>query len=308
MHLMIPYASALSQACEQTLQTLALPRLSALLGLLQPEATLGEDEYAPQLPHELALAEAWGWREPQFGFAAAQAQDEGIATEGRAWALLTPLHLSVSSDQVTALHPRALALDAAESRALFDALAELFPASEGWASAFGGPTRWYIAHTELASLRSASLERVINRNVDPWMPEPRLLRRLQNEMQMLLHRLALNAEREARGALPVNSVWISGCGAAQPRAATPALQLDSRLREALLDEDWAAWGEAWRALDAGPLQTLLDAARAGSPVTLTLSGERHARRWRSQPRSALARLWQGLAPSRPEVGPLLAAL
>ncbi len=306
MHLMIPHASALGEAGRHAAQTLALPRLAALLGRLAPDSSLGSDEYSPHTPLELALAAQWGWAaDTPLPFAAAQAADDGIAVEAKAWALLTPLHLSVGSDQITAFNPQALKLDEAESRAFFESLAWLFPADEGWTMAWGAPTRWYVAHESLADLPSASLERVINRNVDPWMPEARRLRSLQNELQMLLHRHALNEAREARGALMLNSVWISGCGRDRPRRPQPDLFIDARLREPLINEDWAAWAEAWAQLDAGPLRELLQRAEAGQPVELTLCGERFARHYRPQARSGLSQLWHKLAAPK---GDVLAAL
>lgn len=311
MHLMIPHASALGEAAAQALQSLALPRLAELLGRLTPVAQLGSDEYAPQLPHELALARLWGWPEqPSPPLAAAQARADGVAVGDEAWALLSPLHMSVSTDQVTALDPAALALDEAESRAFFEALAWLFPAEEGWQRAWGAPGRWYVAHADLAGLAAASLDRVINRNVDPWMPEPRRLRTLQNELQMALHGLPLNQAREARGALVLNSVWISGCGQALPQTSPPALRLDERLREPLLAQDWAAWVEAWAALDAGPVAEALERVRAGQPLRLTLAGERLAREFAPRPPArGLGGLWERLTGPRPvAVQPLLEAL
>ncbi len=51
MHLLIPHASALGEACAHTLADLALHRLSELLGLLQPSGPpLGSDEYAANTP------------------------------------------------------------------------------------------------------------------------------------------------------------------------------------------------------------------------------------------------------------------
>jgi len=310
MHLMIPHASALGEAAVHAARELALPQLAALLGLLSPGTRLGSDEFDPNTALEQALAAAWGWQAEAgtLPTAAALAEDDGIAAGTSAWALLTPLHLSVGSDQVTALHPRALALTEAESRAFFESLAWLFPAEEGWRRAWGATERWYVAHDELAGLASASLERVINRNVAPWMPEARRLRTLQNELQMALHRHPLNEAREARGALPLNAAWLSGCGRAQARAATPALRLHPELREPLLDEDWAAWREAWAALDAGPVAELLRRARAGEAVALTLCGERHAQHYAPRQRGGLDRLWSRIAPPRGDVAAALEAL
>ncbi len=323
MHLMIPHASPLDEAGEQARQTLALPRLAELLALLRPERPLGGDAYSPLAPQDLALAQAWGWPLPgqdlspaasatspvPVPLAAALAEDDGVAVGDRAWALLTPLHLSVGSDQVTALHPDALQLDEAQSRAAFDSLAELFPAAEGWTRAWGAPSRWYIAHAQLAQQPSASLERVIHRNIDAWLPEAPLLRRLQMEAQMLLHRADFNRQREARGALALNSVWISGCGRAQPRRPALPLQLERGLAEPALAGDWAAWCEAWRALDAGPVAALLAQARAGAPLRLTLVGERRAQSFvPAAPAGLLARWRQRLAGGRADVQRLLEPL
>ena len=78
----------------------------------------------------------------------------------------------------------------------------------------------------------------------------------------------------------------------RPRAADAAQvpAVDDRLRAPLLAEDWIAWADAWRALDAGPLAALLGSARDAHPVALTLCGERNAHRFEAAPRSA----WQAL--------------
>ena len=122
---------------------------------------------------------------------------------------------------------------------------------------------------------------MVGRNVDRWLPEgrpARLLRRLQNEVQMLLYSHPLNDAREAQGALPVNSFWLSGCGRRQDVEGEEP-HADTRLRAPLLSEDWAAWAEAWRALDADALAPLADALERGEPASLTLCGERFAQRF-----------------------------
>jgi hypothetical protein len=110
------------------------------------------------------------------------------------------------------------------------------------------------------------------------------LRRLQQEMQMLLYTLPLNDEREHRGLLPVNSFWVSGTGAL-PSGVTPApatgLLLTPFLREAALTSDWSAWASAWQQLDAREGARLLAEADGGRPVRVTLCGEASARTWTS---------------------------
>lgn len=313
MQILIPFASTPSPACQHMLveRQLAhqLPHLQALLTQLQPTQRDEGDEYLLSPPHERALARALGWggADGALPWAAWRAQQDGIDTLDLAWTELTPLHWHMGAEHLTVVPPAALALTETESRALFDAARELFE-DDGWALVWQGPARWYAAHESLRDLPMASLDRVIGRNPDVWMPDhpqARMVRRLQSEVQMLWYTHPVNEAREAAGQLTVNSVWLSGCGVYQaPQAAAP--QVLDALREPLLAEDWPAWAAAWQALDAGPLRQALERARNGQAVSLTLCGERHAQQWQNTPRSAWARLtrrWQ-----RPDLATLLTSL
>ena len=309
MHLLIPFASALSDAALQVVHGLALPNLSWLLSRLTPTARDEADPFAPSPPHERALAAAWGWQAGHVAkgtlpFAARAAAADGIEVRDLAWGLITPVHWHVGRDHVTLVDPQALALTEAESRAAFEAVRELFE-SVGFTLAWGAPLRWYAAHQSLADLPCASLDRVIGRNVERWMrveagapPGARLIRRLQSEVQLLLYAHALNTEREAREALTINSFWLSGCGSFQP-CDEALVQVDDTLRDALLADDWPAWADAWRALDAGSLARLREAVTQGQPACLTLCGERSAQCFEALPQSIWQRTagrWQASAP------------
>jgi hypothetical protein len=291
MHLLIPFASALSESATHVLRDLALPNLAQLLARL----TLTQRDDAEPLtlspPHERAWAAAQGWQgeDGRLPFAAHAARADGIEVGDLAWGLVTPTHWHVGRDHVTLADPAALNLSADESRAAFAAVRELFE-SEGFRVEWGTSMRWYIAHERLAGLPCASLDRVIGRDVELWMRDTRdpLLRRLQSELQLLLYPHALNDEREQRGELTLNSFWLSGCGRAQPAPA--AVQVDGTLRDPVLGDDWVAWAQAWRALDAGPIAAGLAALRDGEPVTLTLCGDRGAHRFENVPQT----LWQRL--------------
>lgn len=291
MHLLIPFAAPWSEGGRQALASLELPQLSALLAGAGEPAMDAAEETSLSPPHERALARAIGLAggDGSLPWAALHAAADGIAVQSPAdlaWGELTPAHWHVGSDQVTLLDPVDLALDEAESRAFLAAVHDLFE-EEGYVLVYGAPTRWYLAHESLAGLPTASPDRVIGRNVDPWLPparEARAWRRLQNEVQMRLHDHPLNTAREARGALPLNSLWLSGCGPRQP-AGGPAPEVDDRLRRPALGEDWAAWIEAWRALDAGPVAALRQA-----DATLTLCGERASATWTLRPPGA----WRSL--------------
>jgi hypothetical protein len=312
MHLVLPFASATSPSAGQALSTLHLPTLERLLALLGPGVRDEGDELSLNLPHERVLARAWAWPLVDGGlpFAARAAQRDGLAAApgDSGWGLLSPTHWHVGTEQILLGDPAALVLDATASRAFFDALAPLF-ADDGWALHWGAPARWYATHPSLRDLPTASLDRVIGRNVDLWLgahPVARLVRRLQAESQMLLHDHPLNVARESDGLLSVNSFWLSGTGITQAAGPDMPPGVDARLRAPALAEDWAAWAEAWAALDAGPLDALLTRAEAGDAVTLTLCGERHAQTFATAPRP----WWRRglLAPRRADPAPWLAAL
>jgi hypothetical protein len=179
-----------------------------------------------------------------------------------------------------------------ESRALLDLVRPSFD-DAGWQIHWGAPLRWYACAPALRTLACASIDRVINRNVDLWLPraaDARLLRRLQVEVQMTWHDHPINEAREERRLPVVNSFWLSGCGVAQAAPLPADLLLDERLAAPLLGGNWLEWCQAWQALDAGPIDKLLGQARAGQSVALTLSGERLAHTWRTPQRAAS--LWQ----------------
>ena len=299
MHLLIPFASALSDAAAEVTRDLSLPTLTRLLrrmtAIHRPDDEWG-DEYTLSPPHERALAQAWGWPVVDGGlpFAARAAAADGILVAGQAWGLLTPAHWDVGRDHVTLSDPLALSLGEQESRDLFNAVRGLFE-SEGFALAWGASSRWYLAHESLAGLKCASLDRVIGRNVDLWLrgdpqatTSTRLIRRLQSEVQLLLYPHPINEAREGRGDLTVNSFWLSGCGRHLP-ADEAAVQVDESLRGPLLMQAWVAWADAWRALDQGALSRLSASLEAGGDASLTLCGERHAQRFEHRRPSLLQR-------------------
>ena len=316
MHLLIPHASALSDASTHTLRDLSLPNLGRLMSVLQAGTPDMGDEYSLSPPHERALAQAHGWKgdDGRWPWAALHAKADGIDIGMQPCGLLTPVHWHVGREHITLADPAALDLSADESRALFDAVQPLFDDDRctlNWAA----PLRWYLTHEHLEHLPCASIDRVIGRNVDLWLrgdpqasaeqlARTRWVRRLQNEVQMLLHQHPVNEAREARGALPVNSFWLSGCGRAQ--AATAAVTLDDRLRAPLLAEDWAGWADAWRALDAEVLAPLASRIAQGESASITLCGERGWQRYDTASRS----LWQQLRDRFKTVQPhaLLSAL
>lgn len=76
-------------------------------------------------------------------------------------------------------------------------------------------TRWYVETDALMAVDTSPPSLVAGREVGSHLPRGdagRTWRQRFNELQMLLHRASVNDAREARGALPINSVWFWGHG------------------------------------------------------------------------------------------------
>jgi len=293
MHVLVPWAACLSPACEAALPELdkldqmgRLPHVRALLNSLTASTRYNGDEYALLVPHEILWAQAHGWSfppdvaAPTVATAAWLARQSGLP--GHAWGLITPCHWAMGHDSLTMLPPQDLQLSQADSHALFEAARPWFE-SEGWQLHWVSPLQWLAHHPSLADLPTASLDRVVGRNPDVWLPSDprvRLVRRLQAEVQMLWYQHPVNAQREDQGLLSVNSFWLSGCGAWPDASNEPAsatrLYVEEGLRTALMRMDIPAWLAAWESLDAGVLALAHQAMLQGCDVRFSLCGERHA--------------------------------
>lgn len=290
MHLLIPFAATPDPACRQALRGLPLPCLAQLLGRLQAQPIVRGTADDPELAHERALATALGLPSPA-PWAALAARRLGLDPGAQAWAFVTPCHWEIGQAHVTLHDPQALGLCEDESRALLAAMQPYF-SEDGLALHYERADRWLACGEPLRGLHGASVERAIGRNVAPWLPVSPLLRRLQNEMQMLLYTHPVNEARTARRQTPVNSFWLSSAGTLAmtgPSGTDPVMPLT--LRDAALRNDWPAWRAAWQRFDAQECAALLHALDAGQAVQLTLCGENAAQTWTTPPtRSTLRRL------------------
>jgi hypothetical protein len=304
--LLVPFATCSAQACAEALRGLALPNLQKLLNRLGVEDTDSGAVDSLSTPHERALARAWGLpvRDGLVPLAALQVLQSGGDPGEAGWAWISPAHWRVGRDHVAMAHPQDLQLDAEDSQALIEAMRPYF-AEDGITLAYDAPLRWLARGDFFRGLPTASLDRVMGRTIDHWMPAGdagRPLRRLQQEMQMLLYTLPLNDARQRGGQLPVNSFWASGSGALPAGQAPqpPAdLRLTPYLRDAALLGDWHAWALAWQQLDAGECARLLADVERGRSVRVTLCGETGARTWSSAATGGWQRLRGWLGARRP---------
>ena len=307
MHLLIPFASADASGCREATDRLALPTLEKILRRLTLVATDVGADTSLTPPHERALAHARGVvaSDGCVPWAAMEVAQSGRDPGTDAWAWITPVHWDVGADHILMADPESLGLHEEDSRALLAAMQPYF-SEDGIVLEYADPGRWLARSRIFAGLASASLDRVAGREIGAWMPTEPSLRRLQNEMQMLLYTHPVNDARLARGLASVNSFWVSGTGqlpsAAQgaamdagnrsqpdPRAARDVVP-DDTLRAAALRNDWTAWAQAWMQLDQGKLSGLLDGMQAHRDTQLSLCGERSVLQFASAPGGMLQKL------------------
>jgi len=129
------------------------------------------------------------------------------------WLRADPVHLRVMRDRIVLADSGVLGLTQPEA----DALALCISAHFG--AAFSPqplhPERWYMRLDPVPRLRTTPLSIAVGCDIDPLLPQGEdamLFRTRLNELQMLLFEHPVNQAREARGELPVNSLWLWGGG------------------------------------------------------------------------------------------------
>ena len=304
LHLIIPGA-VLAQGAAQAPSPTApvLPKLRALLAAMDPATRIECAEDSPSTPFELALAEA-NALSGSPGHIAWAAFESG--TVGLPCAFLKLCHLQVGADHILLLPPKDLGVDADTSGLLMQAMAPYFREDGITLQPYGAvPGTWLATGEPFRNLRTVSTDQLAGRRVTRSMLESTggaaaVLRRLQNEMQMLLYTHPANEARQQQRLLPINSFWITGAGVLD--IATPAMphvQVEHRLRAAALRTDTAAHAKAWQEVDADACARLLAVLREGGDARLTLCSEKAAQSFVPAHDSVLRRIKSvlGLQPS-----------
>ncbi len=164
-------------------------------------------------------AEAWLDRAYELPAHAGRAAI-ALAGEGRphagAWLRADPVHLAIEGDALIVHDPAVLEVRPDEAEQIVASLQALF-APDGLAFEAPAPDRWYARVPEGELPRTTPLEQALGRNAFGLLPLARgriNWRGAMTEAQMVLAAHAVNARREAQGALAINSIWFWGEGAA----------------------------------------------------------------------------------------------
>jgi len=295
MHIVLSHALPDGPNCKALLtrpEFPALPHLHKLFTLLaRSDVAHAQASDLTPLHERLAYAHLHA-ADGLLPLAALAAQAAGLDGSA-AWGLLTFCHLQAQSDHVAMREPDELDLDALESDALVQAMRPYF-SDDGLRIYPQRPGQWLVSGEPLRDVPTASLERVRGQAADAWMPQgerARPLRRLQNEMQMLLYTHSVNDSRAARGLTPVNAVWLSGTGSLptnmqpDPSGSAP----HTELRASALGDDAWAWAQAWAALDAAHGAQWLAMAKDDASFCIRLCGTLQAHSY--TPQAALSQGW-----------------
>ena len=139
--------------------------------------------------------------------------------DGACWLRADPVALQAVHDTVLVADASLLDIGREEAAALAASLNEHF-AGQGIVFHPVRPGRWYARVGENPEMTAAPLADVPGAALMdhlPQGPRGRHWRAIFTEIQMRLHDHPVNRGREARGALPLNGVWLWGAGRAAER-------------------------------------------------------------------------------------------
>ncbi|MBL3527600.1 MAG: hypothetical protein JMN27_08720 [gamma proteobacterium endosymbiont of Lamellibrachia anaximandri] len=130
------------------------------------------------------------------------------------WLRADPVHLRPDRDRLLLFNPELLDVEQAEADEIAGQINAHF-ADDGLRLETPLPAHWYLRLEKCPDLVTTSLEQVVGRNIDSFLPsgpDAAKWRALSNEIQMLLFNAQLNQRREAEGRLTINGLWLSGVG------------------------------------------------------------------------------------------------
>jgi hypothetical protein len=125
-----------------------------------------------------------------------------------------PVFVAPDRDVLRLMAHAELAIAPDEAQSIVQTLNDHF-AADGLRFEAPQSHRWYVTTPDIPRLELHAPASALGQSVDPVLPKGADAQRWHgviNEIQMLLHAHPVNAAREARGELPVNSLWLWGGG------------------------------------------------------------------------------------------------
>ncbi|OHX17627.1 hypothetical protein BI343_11515 [Chromobacterium amazonense] len=243
---------------------LSLPALQRLLG----RGTLQRREQG----FSASIAGLWG--APPAGLARLAARQAGLDAGAGEWLLADPVHLRIDRDRALLADVGVMQVARDEAVKLTDALNRHF-GEDGLTFHPLQPGRWLLHAAKPLAAGFTPLWDVVGEDINHHLPQGEAglaWSRMLNELQMLLYTQPVNDEREMRGELAINSVWLWGEGKpAAWRAPAPRL---------LADDEALHWLAAETGMQADGAPFAFDGMEGGADSLLVLDALQAAAQYR----------------------------
>lgn len=154
-----------------------------------------------------------------------------------------PVHLRADLSDAIVFDRSQFIMDMAEARALVEAI-NGYLQDDSCSVELAGSGHWYLLSDTRIAGEIPKLREIEGHPVGAVLTDPAfapMWRRLMNELQMVLHHQSVNTEREQRGELTINGVWIhegaamEAPGYAVKRVVTESPAAQAACREFALD-------------------------------------------------------------------------
>jgi len=209
--LLVPELIWPEPADQNTFENLASPELNTLIA---------RSRLSRRLPQsfEATLSDNFGHPEgvPYAAFRlSGEAQGQVDAAEGL-WIACDPVHLRFHQEHLILAEMSHLGITFEEAQELVAALNSHLPETGRFHAL--SADRWYLQVTDtmlLDGFEVPPLSLVAGRRIERVLADSsqsKGLRRLLNEIQMLLHAHPINRQRENEGRMTINSLWLWGVG------------------------------------------------------------------------------------------------
>ena len=162
--------------------------------------------------------------------------EASIGGPGGPWLRADPVHLRPDVADLVLFDAVDAGISREDSRALAETVNEALRPGGPLVHA-AHPHRWYVALEAPARMATTPLSLAAGAGISAAMPrgpDAPHWRRWMNEVQMALHDCPVNAERERRGAAPINSVWPWGGGSLPQALGAPAPFVQAWSNDALV--------------------------------------------------------------------------
>lgn len=130
------------------------------------------------------------------------------------WLRVDPVHLRIENNHMLLGDNQILNISLKEAVALADNINTFF-SDDGVTVLPLYPDRWYLKCNQIPELQTALLSEAVGKNINYLLPQGKdgaVWNSRINEIQMLFYDHPVNRDREMRGELAINSVWIWGGG------------------------------------------------------------------------------------------------